>query len=339
MKFLVVGLGSMGKRRVRCLQALNQKQICGFDPRADRVEESVQKYGIKAFTQFEQAVEECKPDALIISVPPLYHHIYIKYALENKLHCFIEASVVDDNMLELIRMEKNTAVTIAPSSTLYFHPAIKMIGEIVKSGELGKISNITYHSGQYLPDWHTYEKVSDFYVSNPLTGGGREIVPFEITWFVDLFGFPKKVCGHVRKTIHIEGAEKIDDTYNFLMDYEGFLVTMTIDVVSRFAVRKLLINGDQKQLTWDWNIPEINIYDPDKKSWEKRAYKMLGSAQGYNANIGENMYIDEVAAFLKSIEEKKSFVNTLERDYAVLQLLYAIEESDKQSKYMEIKGV
>ena len=30
MKFLVVGLGSMGKRRIRCLLALNQKKVAGF---------------------------------------------------------------------------------------------------------------------------------------------------------------------------------------------------------------------------------------------------------------------------------------------------------------------
>jgi len=336
MKFLVVGLGSMGKRRVRCLQALNHNKICGFDLRADRAEEAKQKYSIKTFTEFDAAVQEFQPDTLIISVPPQFHHIYIKYALEHNLHCFIEASVVDDNMLELIKMEKNVQVTVAPSSTLYFHPAIKMIRDIVRSGELGKISNVIYHSGQYLPDWHTYEKVSEYYVSNPATGGAREIVPFELTWLVDLFGFPKKVCGNVRKTINIEGAEKIDDTYNFLMDYKDFLVSMTVDVVSRFAVRKLLINGDQKQLTWDWNVPRINIYDPQKQIWENREYKMLQSAQGYNTNIGENMYIDEVAAFIKAIVEKTPFVNTLEKDYAVLKLLYAIEESDQKSSYVEI---
>ena len=36
MKFLVIGLGSMGKRRVRCLQALHYTDIVGFDPREDR---------------------------------------------------------------------------------------------------------------------------------------------------------------------------------------------------------------------------------------------------------------------------------------------------------------
>ena len=39
MKFLVIGLGSMGKRRVRCLMSLGEKDIIGFDPRQDRCDQ------------------------------------------------------------------------------------------------------------------------------------------------------------------------------------------------------------------------------------------------------------------------------------------------------------
>ena len=93
--------------------------------------------------------------------------------------------------------------------------------------------------------------MSEYYVSNPATGGAREIVPFELTWITDIFGMPHKVFGNVRRTIRIPGAEKIDDTYNFLLDYGDLLATITIDVVSRSATRRLTINGDARQLRWD----------------------------------------------------------------------------------------
>ncbi len=334
MNFLVVGLGSMGKRRIRCLKALEEKNVFGFDLREDRAKEANEKYGVATFTDFDAAVKEAKPDALIISVPPAKHGIYIKYALEHSLHCFIEASVVDDGMKELLDMEKKSKTVVAPSSTLYFHPAVQMIKAIIKSGELGKLSNIVYHIGQYLPDWHTYEAVSEYYVSYPPTGGGREIVPFELTWLLDIFGMPKRVAGNFRKTIHIEGAEEIDDTYNFLMDYQNFMATITVDVVSRYMTRRLLINGDNKQLRWDWDLSCIEIYDPETGSWEKREYSMLSSEQGYNANIGENMYIDEIKAFLNAVKSGVPFVNTLKKDYEVLQVLYDIEKSDKESRFI-----
>lgn len=334
MNFLIVGLGSMGKRRIRCLQSLGYTNIFGFDLRKDRLAEACGKYGIKTFSDIDNALTEVDPTALIISVPPDIHHVYMKKAIENRIHFFVEVSVVDTNM-ELIKEElRKTHIIAAPSATLLFHPAIQIILEILKSKSLGKVSNIIFHSGQYLPDWHTYEKVSEYYVSNPITGGAREIVPFELTWLTHLFGFPKWVCGNVRKTIDINGAEEIDDTYNFLLDYEDFLATITIDVVSRFATKRLLINGDKKQLQWDWNFNQIQVYDPIKNEREYIPYEMKSAETGYNPNIGENMYIDELNAFIHAVEGKRPFINSMENNHTVLKILYAIEKADRNSTYI-----
>jgi predicted dehydrogenase len=337
MNFLIIGLGSMGKRRVRCLKALGITTVAGFDQREDRRLESKEKYGIRTFADIEQAIREFKPTALIISVPPDVHHVYMKLAAEKGLHFFVEASVVDTDMDLIKGLVKAKNIVAAPSATLLCHPAIKKIFKIIQSKELGVISNVIFHSGQYLPDWHTYEKVSEYYVSNPLTGGAREIVPFELSWFTGLFGFPHKVCGFNRKLIEIKGAEKIDDTYNFLFDYKYFLANITVDVVSRYATRRLLINGDQKQLIWDWNEKKIRTYHPANNLWQDISYEMLQAEAGYNANIGENMYIDEIKSFIDSIEGKGAFINTLENDHRVLKLLYTIEETDKKSTYKDFK--
>src|SRR3546814_6666101 len=58
MKFLVIGLGSMGKRRVRNLRALGEQCVAGFDPRVDRREEAESKYGIATFPSFNERSEE-----------------------------------------------------------------------------------------------------------------------------------------------------------------------------------------------------------------------------------------------------------------------------------------
>jgi len=332
MGFLVVGLGSMGKRRIRCLSALGLKNVAGFDLRADRREEATQKYGIDTYSDFDEAVSAAKPNALFISVPPDVHHIYMKRAIDQKLPFFVEASVVDTDMDLILRASKE--VFMAPSATLLFHPAIRKMSEIISSGELGKISNFMLHSGQYLEDWHTYEKVSDFYVSNPVTGGAREITPFELTWVTRLLGFPKRVCGNVRKTIAIPGAELIDDTYNFLMDYEQFLATITIDVVSRNATRRVLINGSKKQLVWNWSDNCVKLYSPETSKWEQVDYTLAPAAAGYNASISEGMYIDEVESFLTSLLGNGPFINNVENDWRVLKVLYAIEESDRTSAYV-----
>jgi predicted dehydrogenase len=335
-KILVVGLGSMGKRRIRNMQHLGFNQIYGFDIREDRCIETTEKYEINIVGNVENAILENKIELLIISVPPDIHHHYIELALSYNLHFFVEASVVDTGIAESIDRLKGRHIVAAPSSTLYFHPAIKKIYEIVGAGILGKITNVIYHSGQYLPDWHTYEKVSDFYVSKQETGGAREIVPFELTWIAKLFGFPKSVYGIYKKTINIEGAPNIEDTYNALLEYNDFIINLTVDVVSRNATRVLLINGDQKQLTWNWNDNEIRIFDPLTNHYTSIAYEANEAETNYNKNITEQMYFDELNNFFDAIEGKDNFFNTMEFDHKILKLLYAIENSYKTEQPIKI---
>jgi predicted dehydrogenase len=328
----VIGLGSMGKRRIRNLQSLGYKNLIGFDLREDRKIEVRNKYFIKTVDTFEQAIELFQFEAFVISVPPDLHYYYLNKAIDLKIPAFVEASVVDTQMDEIIKKSKEKNIFIAPSCTLHFHPAIKKITEIIKTNELGHITNIIYHSGQYLPDWHTYENVKDFYVSKKETGGGREIVPFELTWITLLFGFPDRITGFFKKTIKIDGAEEIDDTYNILLDFGTMIFNLNVDVVSRFASRRLMINGDEKQLIWNWEDNLIKIFDPNEDKWNSIYYDTLSAEFGYNKNITEQMYIDEMNSFIKAIDNIGTYPNTLLHDHKVLKILYNVEKSCTSNK-------
>ena len=79
MKFLVVGGGSMGKRRIRCLQAhyVRNENIRLIDTRDDRRAESKEKYGVDSFERFQQGMDWA-PDVVIVPVPTRLH---LKYSL------------------------------------------------------------------------------------------------------------------------------------------------------------------------------------------------------------------------------------------------------------------
>ena len=50
MRFLVIGLGSMGKRRIRLLKKINDNyEIFGIDNNKERREKAKVEYGIKVF--------------------------------------------------------------------------------------------------------------------------------------------------------------------------------------------------------------------------------------------------------------------------------------------------
>ena len=67
MKFLIIGLGSIGKRHIRNLISLkiNPKNITGFDPRKDRVKE-VKAYGIQSFISSLNKIKKNEFDGAFI---------------------------------------------------------------------------------------------------------------------------------------------------------------------------------------------------------------------------------------------------------------------------------
>jgi predicted dehydrogenase len=326
MKFLVIGLGSMGKRRVRCLKSLGYKEneIIGFDLREDRRAEAYEKYQVETTGDISK-VDLSKITALFISTPPDIHNRYIKFAIENGKSAFVEASVILEGLKELDQAAKKKKVFIAPSCTMRYHPAIIDITNIVKGGKYGKVTNFSYHSGQFLPDWHPWEKVKDFYAGNKATGGGREIVPFELSWMVDVFGFPKRSAGFFGPTMDV-GAP-IDDTYCTIMDFGNFYGSLTVDVVARYAVRNLVINMEFGQVQWKWDEAIVHLFDAREGRWIDYRMPQGQSAAGYNKNIIEEMYINEANAFIQAATGKGKYPNTLEEDIKVLEIMESMEKA------------
>ena len=98
--------------------------------------EAYEKYNIEVVSDFKVAISTFKIDAFIISLPPDVHHIYMKKALELSIPSFIEASVLDTGFEEMLTKSIDNKVLLAPSCTLFFHPAIKKIAAIIKKAIL-----------------------------------------------------------------------------------------------------------------------------------------------------------------------------------------------------------
>ena len=334
LKVLVVGLGSMGKRRVRNLQYLGQKDVLGFDPREDRRDEAKEKYKIQTFSDIENAIKEERPNAMVISTPPDLHMKYAKIALQNKIHFFTEANVVQDEMSEVIDMLKKSEKIGLPSCTMRYHPIVKEIRKILEKNIIGKPLSFQYHSGQYLPDWHPWEDYRKFYVSKKETGACREIVPFELAWLIDIFGDIKSVSGRKAKVSNLE--VDIDDIYNILLEFSnGMEALMTVDVIARFPFRQIKILGEDGVIVADWSAKNIR-YCTKEKEWIEN--KVDDGIIEENYIHGEGPYIEEMNTFLKSIQKEISQPYTFEEDLKILKILESIEKSSNEGLRKMIKN-
>lgn len=333
MKFLIIGLGSMGKRRIRNLQYLNAGEIMGFEPRDDRRKEAEEKYGITTFGRLEDGMAE-NPDAIIISTPPDRHHQFAMMAAENNKHFFVEASVVSDGMSELIAACKGKDIVAAPSCTMRFQPSIKKIKELVDSNIIGKILAFNYHTGMYLPDWHPWEDYRTFYVSKKETGACREIVPYELTWITDVFGDIDAISCMKDKLMALD--VNIDDAYQMLMKFKGgTLGHILVDVISRVPYRELKLISEDGVIEWSWGAG-VRVYTAKDKIWTDYPEAAGTSVAGYDEKIKEEPYIEEMRRFIEAIEGGRPYPYTLEDDLLVLNLLNAAEKSSDTGVHVKL---
>lgn len=334
MKFLVVGLGSMGKRRIRNLQQIKAGDILGFDPVKERRREVEKRFNIKTFNSFEEAMKE-EPDAIIVSTPPDLHVKYGMEAVKNGKHFFLEASVVDWGMDELIKEVKKRDIVAAPSCTMRFHPSIKMIKQLVEEKSIGVPLMFTYHSGQYLPDWHPWEDYRKFYVAKKETGAAREIVAFELVWLTWIFGEVEEISCFKGKLSKLD--VDIDDVYQIIMKFKsGTLGHVLVDVISRIPDRNCKIFGEEGTILWDWGRG-VQVYIARDKSWKAFPEISGTTVEGYAQKIKEEPYVDEISTFVRAIKKEIKYPYTLEEDKKILEILYNAEKSSIYGEHIKVK--
>ena len=331
MKFLIVGLGSMGKRRIRNLQDLGEQDLIGFDVNKDRLDECSKKYGIPTFSDISEAIKE-KPDAMVISTPPDLHMKYADIALENEIHFFTEASVMIEKMEEVIEKLKTSKIFGIPSSTMRFHPFVLQIKKILEDNFIGKPLAFLHHTGQYLPDWHPWEDYREFYVSKKETGACREIVAYDLVWITFLFGKIYKVSGIKKKISNLE--TDIDDMYNILLSFENNIQgSLTIDVLSRVPYIQMKIIGENGNIAIDWIDGDLSYYTPEK-GWQKVVVDTGKNLEKYIRP--EDMYKDELESFIDVIKSKKEIPYSFEDDLQILKILESVEKSSDENIHIII---
>ena len=95
MNIAVIGLGSMGKRRIRLIKALYPDyNIIGIDGRKDRRQEAYEQFEIGCYESLDQMNSPI--DCVFVCTSPLSHNAIIHDALSRGYHVFTELNLVSD---------------------------------------------------------------------------------------------------------------------------------------------------------------------------------------------------------------------------------------------------
>ena len=322
MKALIVGLGSMGKRRIRLLKGIDPTiEIIGVDTSEER-RNQVEEMGHKTFADIEQAAQE-KPDVAFVCTAPLSHYAILKTLLSHKINSFTELNLVKDGYEELMAMAKENGTVLFLSSTMLYRGETNYVLEQVKGCD--KPLSYIYHIGQYLPDWHPWESYKNFFVGNKRTNGCREIFGIELPWIIEAFGKIKSVFSTADNLTELD----IDfpDRFFITLEHEnGTKGVLAVDMVCPKAVRNLEVFGEGVHLFWEGNPKALYKFNTETKEKEFiNTYASFEHDSRYSDNIVENAYVDEMQNFINVVKGNEQAKYSFEKDLYTISIMDKIE--------------
>lgn len=320
MRAVVIGLGSMGKRRIRLLRQLDKKiEIIGVDNNQNRIHETMENYGVRC--ELSLSAIEGTIDCAFVCTSPQFHGDIIHECLERNCHVFSEINLISDRYEENIRLAKEKKRALFLSSTPLYKAEMQYIDKKIKL--VCKNCAYTYHVGQYLPDWHPWDNLNEFFIGKKETNGCRELLAIELPWIQNTFGNIVKVKTIKRKitSLNIE----FPDVYMIQIEHEnGNIGNLLIDVVSRQAVRHLEVIGEDIYIKWD-GTPD-SLYQKDTQTGELQNIEMgeYVREDGYGEFINEYAYLVEMQEFFEIIDGKKAKYDFI-KDKDILSWIDVIE--------------
>lgn len=320
MNVIVVGLGSMGRRRIRLMKQYDSSlTIFGVDTNIERAKSVEDEYKIKVFSTISEACNANKIEAAFVCTSPLSHKAVISELIANSVNVFTEINLVQDGYEEFINQNK---VKLFLSSTFLYRKDVQWMIYKVE----GQKVNYLYHTGQYLPDWHPWENYKSFFVGDKRTNGCREILAIELPWIVKCFGDIKNV------SVLKDNLSNLDLNYpdNYLLQIEhenGNKGQIAVDVVTRKAIRRIEIFNEKLEISWCGTPASLQNYNFETKDFDTiPTYDSIEKDNRYCDNIIENAYMDEIDAFFTWLKGDDSKVlHSFAKDNEILNIINKIE--------------
>ena len=331
MKFLIVGLGSIGRRHFRNLIALEEKDIVLLrSHRATLSDDELAGYPIE--TDLKEALKKHKPDAVIVANPTSLHLDVAIPAAEAGCHILLEKPV--SNSFERLDVLHDAAQKsrsrILVGFQFRYHPTLNQARQLIQNGALGQVLTVHAHWGEYLPQWHPWEDYRQSYAARTELGGG---VILTLTHPLDYLRY---LIGEVDSLWsfngHISSLEMdVEDVAEIGLKFSnGAIGGIHLNYVQRPPVHRLEIVGTHGTLRWDNADGLLHFYKmpapfgsySDNPS--APVIETFSPPEGFERN---QLFMAQTRHFIEIVRGEKEPICTLEDGIRALELALAARNS------------
>ncbi len=175
---LIVGVGSIGERHLRCFQATGRAEVSLVEINPALRTSIAERYAVRAYASLDEALSDRsiasrgQAFSAVVATPANQHvSIALRLAAANH-HLLIEKplSTTIDDIGKLASVVQERAVVVSIAYVYRCFPALIAMRESLLSGRFGKPVEIVATSGQHFPTYRPAYR--DIYYKDHTTGGG-----------------------------------------------------------------------------------------------------------------------------------------------------------------------
>jgi predicted dehydrogenase len=330
MNILIAGLGSVGRRHLRNLLALGEKDIIFYRTfQATLPDDELVAYPTE--TDLASALAH-KPEAVIIANPTALHMEVAIPAAEAGCHLFMEKPISHSldglDRLETILVERNRQALVG--FQFRFHPTLQKTASLLKDGMIGRPLSVRAHWGEYLPGFHPWEDYRLSYAARADLGGGVTLTlchPLDyLRW---LLGDVEALWAFASRQSDLE--LNVEDTAEIGLRFaSGATGSLHLDYNQRPSTHLLEIIGTQGTLRWDNASGRLSVYRANAQSlgWEE-----YNPPERFERN---DLFLAEMRHFLAVVRDEEKPVCTLQDGAAALRLVLGAQESANEGKLIHL---
>ena len=292
----IIGSGSMGLRHIQSLRSLGVTDIVALRS-GDHPKESLPaELGVTETFSWQEVIQS-NPDVAIISNPTSLHVRTAMDLLSHVKGIFIEKPLGtnSDRISELLEQIRSKRVVSFVGHNLQFHPAIKVVQDILQSDQIGEPLVFQVQVGQWIGDWHPGEDYTASYVASKELGGGVSLtLSHEIHLATQLFGPVEEVFCRLPESKKL----KFDvDVISDLMCHHvnGATSQIHLDMLQRPAHRIGVISCERGWISYDL-IGKTVVMQSHKQATPVEVWN------GSDYDISQS-YVDEMKSFLDVVRE------------------------------------
>jgi len=325
--FLIVGLGSIGKRHLECLRLIKPKaEIIVWHQHS---KSSVAPEGADAVVFNLQDALDKRPSAAIISNPAPMHVETGKALAVHGIHLLIEKPLSIsmagiDQLLSICREQKSILMV---AYVLRFNEALRCFKAAVQNGLIGRVVSVRTEIGQYLPDWRPGMDYRQSVSAKEDLGGGALLeLSHELDYMRWIFGEVLSVAARIEKTglLEIDTDDLVELTLEQRGSHGKIISNIHLDMLQQEAHRSCKAIGEKGILEWDAIANSVRYFSAQDKCW-KHLFKPQKA-------IRNSMYLAQLEAFFGAIEGGQKVEIAGEDGLAVMEIIDSSRESSARNK-------